>query len=67
MSQCKYIKDGEYSFNEGDILGAGSFGKVYKGYSHKNNKSVAIKQMSFELMSKHGEEIKASICKRVLT
>jgi hypothetical protein len=30
----KYLKEGKYSFGEEDVLGEGSFGKVYRGYNH---------------------------------
>ena len=33
-------------------IGSGSFGKVYKGLEIKNNRSVAIKIMKFEVIDK---------------
>ena len=32
----KYLKDGQYSIDEEDLLGKGTFGKVFKGYDHHN-------------------------------
>ena len=41
----KYLKEGKYSFGEEDVLGEGSFGKVYRGYNHEGNYWMALKQI----------------------
>ncbi len=42
----KYLKEGQYSIEEDDTLGKGSFGKVYRGYDHLNGYWVAIKSIN---------------------
>jgi len=44
----KYLKEGQYSIDESDMLGKGSFGKVYRGYDHLDSKWVAIKSVDLE-------------------
>ena len=43
----------DYSINYSKVLGKGSFGTVYKGISHKNNKEqiVALKQIPKEIIN----------------
>lgn len=57
----KYLKEGQYSFQDNDLLGKGSFGKVYKGFDHSNNRWVAIKSINLELIEM-GKEMKTIIC-----
>jgi len=38
---------GEYSWDENDFLGEGSFGKVYKGFN-KKGEAIAVKCMAME-------------------
>lgn len=40
----------DYSFNLEDLLGEGSYGRVYKGKNHKNSQFVAIKQLNKEII-----------------
>ena len=46
----KYLKQNQYSFDENDILGKGSFGKVYRAYDHINNMWVAIKSIDLNYL-----------------
>lgn len=62
----KYLKDGQYSIDESDVLGKGSFGKVLKGYDHTNSRWVAIKTINLELLEIYGKEMKNIICKQFL-
>lgn len=41
----KYLKQGKYTYNEDDLLGEGSFGKVYRGTNNYSNQEVALKQI----------------------
>lgn len=50
----KYLKEGQYSFEEANALGKGSFGKVFKGYDHSNSLWVAIKSINLELLEVYG-------------
>jgi len=43
---------GKYSFNPEDLLGQGSFGKVFRGKNTENNKSVAIKMIDKKIIMK---------------
>jgi hypothetical protein len=40
--QAPEIKDGEVSYNEGDVLGEGTFGVVYKGKCRGCNVAIKI-------------------------
>jgi serine/threonine protein kinase len=59
----KYLKEGQYSFDESEVLGKGSFGKVYRAYDHVDSKWVAIKSIDLDTLEKYGEEMKTIICK----
>lgn len=52
----KDLKDHKYTFHEDDILGEGSFGKVYKGYNNHTQKLVALKQIELAKLEK-GEDM----------
>lgn len=58
----KYLKEGQYSIDESDVLGKGSFGRVYRGYDHTNAKWVAIKSIDLDVLEKYGDEMKTIIC-----
>jgi predicted Ser/Thr protein kinase len=51
----KYLKEGQYSIDESDVLGKGSFGKVYRGYDHADSKWVAIKSVDLDTLEKYGD------------
>ena len=51
QEERKYLKEGKFSISEGQVLGKGSFGKVYRGYDHQSQKWVAIKQIPIEKIS----------------
>ena len=59
----KYLKDNQYSYDQNDILGKGSFGKVYRAYDHTNNLWVAIKSVDLNYLEIYGDEMKTIICK----
>ena len=62
----RYLKEGKYSISQSDILGEGSFGKVYRGYDHTNNKWVAVKQIPLDkLANEFGEELKKIILSEI--
>lgn len=63
----RYLKEGRYSITETDILGEGSFGKVYRGYDHQNNKWIAAKQIFLEKMISEdfGDEFKKIILSEI--
>lgn len=43
----KYLKEGQYSIDESDLLGRGSFGTVFKAFEHQSsNRWVAIKAIN---------------------
>ena len=63
----KYLKEGQYSINEDEILGKGAFGKVYKGYDHTNSIWVAIKSIHLEMLEFYGSEMKTIVCTLCLT
>ena len=46
----KYLKEGQYSYTEEELLGKGSFGKVFRGYDHTNSRWVAIKAIHLEVI-----------------
>ena len=50
------IKVGNF-FSLGDVIGKGSFGKVYLGMDKKTRKSVAIKELDLELLSKQNPKL----------
>lgn len=43
MQRC--LKEGKYTYNEDDMLGEGSFGKVFRGFNFHTKQDVALKQI----------------------
>ena len=58
MSKIKTLKDGEYEYNEKDLLGQGSFAFVYKGIITENNRVVAVRLLPLNLIKQYGDKIK---------
>src|SRR5688572_30306809 len=52
------IQVGSYSYSEGDVVGKGSFGKVYKGKSISNGNIVAVKVLQVENNNKQSQLIR---------
>ena len=59
----RYLKDGQYSLDDNDLLGKGTFGRVHRAYDHTNNQWRAIKVIDLELLQHHGQEMKTIICR----
>lgn len=61
MDKTKILKDGAYEYNVKDLLGEGSFAKVYKGIITKNNRVVAVRLLPLDLIKQYGNKIKEII------
>lgn len=62
----KYLKEGQYSLDENDVLGKGSFGKVFRAYDHTNAMWVAIKSIDLNCLEIYGEDMKNIIRKSMV-
>lgn len=61
MGKIKTLKDGEYEYDESDLLGEGSFAIVYKGIITKNNRVIAVRLLPLNLIKQYGDKIKEII------
>jgi serine/threonine protein kinase len=57
----KSLKNGEYSYNEADFLGQGSFAKVYRGVIVKTERVIAVRLLPLKLIKQYGNKIKEII------
>ena len=64
MDKTKILKDGAYEYNVKDLLGEGSFAKVYKGIITKNNRVVAVRLLPLDLIKQYGNKIKLIITEK---
>ena len=47
----RYLKEGQYSIEDSDLLGKGTFGTVYRGYDHHASEWRAMKAVSVEMLT----------------
>ena len=63
----RYLKEGQYSIDDNDILGKGTFGRVYRAYDHHAKQWRAMKAIDLEMLENYGKEMKDIICRESAT
>lgn len=51
----KYLKAGQYSIDEKDFLGRGTFGRVYRAYDHASHEWKAMKAIDLKMLENYGD------------
>lgn len=62
----KYLKAGQYSIDEKDFLGRGTFGRVYRAYDHASHEWKAMKAIDLKMLENYGDQMQTIICNQCL-
>ena len=56
MERGKDNRVGKYIWNNVDMIGKGTYGKVYKGYKKDTNEQIAVKKIILNFVEQDGLE-----------